>query len=84
MNSRTLDELLTEGAWVNCQHCQGHSLPGREQGQPGYCSSCRGMGEIWKSDYALLTDAQRVEVLEQEVLRLRPDLAQQYGHPKKP
>ncbi len=68
----TLDELLAEMVEVNCQRCQGHgsSMPGH-----GYCAACKGEAYVQKPRYFLLSDAQRVLVLEEEVMRLRPDLA---------
>ncbi len=48
-------ELVKEGdktISVNCMCCQGHSMPGREEGEPGYCPSCDGTTYIkdtaWK------------------------------------
>ena len=68
----TLDELLAEPERMNCDLCQGRSLP-VEPGQSGYCPKCGGNGYIVTTKYYALTDRQRVEVLETEVLRLRPD-----------
>lgn len=74
-----LDDLLAATVQKSCECCQGHSMPGRKQGEPGYCPSCGGTLYVQISRYASLTDAQRVGVLEREVLRLRPDLAAKYG-----
>lgn len=78
----TLDDLLNEKVRVDCRMCQGHSLPGRTRGEIGYCPTCGGAGTVEKSQYALLDDAERVEVLETEVqqrraecIRLREKLA---------
>ncbi len=68
---KSFDELLAETVRVNCQCCQGHSMPNRQPGENGYCGACLGECEVTTTQYALLTDAQRVEVLETEVIRLR-------------
>lgn len=75
----SLDALLEEVVEINCQTCQGHSLPGARPDEHGHCPTCDGTTFVRVSRYALLTDEQRVEVLEREVLRLRPDLAAQYS-----
>jgi hypothetical protein len=77
---KTLDELLAEKHDdVNCLYCQGHSLPGVKAGEPGHCPVCNGRAYVTKSTYELLTDKERVDVLEAEVMRLRPDLKVRYG-----
>ena len=73
----TLDQLLNESVEINCSCCQGMSLHGRK-GKPGYCPECKGVATVLRNAYAMLTDAQRVEVLEAEVMRLRPDLREKY------
>lgn len=78
---KTLDELLSETVEVNCSFCQGHSLPGVKKGHPGHCPVCGGRTFVDVPLYQRLTDAQRVEVLEAEVMRLRPDLAVKYRKP---
>lgn len=75
---KTLDELLADTVEVNCLCCQGHSFPGSKEGEHGHCPVCGGLAVVRKSAYASLTDAQRVDVLEAEVMRLRPDLAARY------
>jgi hypothetical protein len=49
------EKLVAEGDRVveaNCSCCQGHSLPGREKGKPGYCPECGGEAYVrvpaWK------------------------------------
>lgn len=74
----TLDEALAKEVTVNCQCCQGMSLQGRKEGEPGYCPSCNGGTYIKVSLYSRLTNEQRVKILEDEVMRLRPDLAMKY------
>lgn len=74
-STKSLDDLLAETVEVNCQTCQGNSLPGVPKNHPGYCSVCHGRAYVGMSAYARLTDAERVRVLEREVMRLRPDLA---------
>lgn len=78
MTIPTLDELLNETVEKNCSCCQGMSLPGRKRGQNGHCPVCLGAAYVKLSRYAALTDAERVEVLEAEVMRLRPDLKKKY------
>jgi hypothetical protein len=40
-------------ASINCMCCQGHSLPGAKEGQPGHCGECLGCSYVdvvaWKS-----------------------------------
>ena len=50
------EALVEQGdqiASVNCMCCQGHSLEGKKEGQPGYCPSCHGTCSIdepaWRS-----------------------------------
>jgi hypothetical protein len=78
----TLDELLNTFVQKNCSSCQGMSIPGRKEGENGFCPSCDGKAYITISKYAAMTDQDRVDVLETELMRLRPDLAQKYGKRK--
>lgn len=80
MTEMTLDELLNATTKINCRRCQGHSVG--DKAHPSYCSNCEGTGYATVSRYATLTDAERVDLLEREVMRLRPDLAAKYSQPK--
>jgi hypothetical protein len=54
------------------------SEPGRKEGENGFCPLCYGKAYITISKYVAMTDRERVDILETELMKLRPDLAQKY------
>ena len=75
-NSTMLDQALNDIKTVDCSVCQGHSFP--DPTHHAYCKVCQGTGTVQKSQYEMVTDAERVKLLEDEVMRLRPDLRAKY------
>ncbi len=71
---KTFAELLAETIEAECRNCAG-------SGGPYCCTVCGGRGRVTINRYELLTDAERVTVLEAEVLRLQGLLADRYEMP---
>ncbi len=76
---KTFTELLAETVRATCRRCLGYGSGKRWP--HSYCPDCEGEGKETVNRYSLLTDAQRVTVLEAEVLRLQGLLADRYETP---